>query len=133
MISLANHPNIVRLIDSGVWEGSLYIAMEFVKGTSLRKILQQQPYSLKRALDVLFNSLRLAHLHSHGIVHGDLKPENILINESGQAKVIDFGIAELLTDKREAKPQRFVGTPIYMSPELGLYPTPFSFQSDVMP
>ncbi|MBS0635878.1 MAG: serine/threonine protein kinase [Verrucomicrobia bacterium] len=132
VISLANHPNIVRLIDSGRWEGGLFIAMEFVKGSSLSKIFQHQPYTLKRAMDVLLQvSYALSHLHAHGIVHGDLKPENILINDLGQVKVIDFGIAKLLTEEQHSFPARFVGTPIYMSPELGLERQNLSFQSDI--
>lgn len=132
VIALTNHPNIIRLISSGVWQNGLYIAMEFVKGSSLRKILQHQPYSLKRALDVLLQiAYAISHLHAHGVVHGDLKPENILINEQGQVKVIDFGIAQLLTDLKKESPSRFVGTPIYMSPELGLDRRNVSFQSDI--
>jgi len=132
VIALANHPNIIRLIGSGEWQNGLYIAMEFVKGSSLRKILQHQPYSLKRALDVLLQiAYAVSHLHSHGVVHGDLKPENILITEQGQVKVIDFGIAQLLTDRKKEAPSRFVGTPVYMSPELGLDRHKFSFQSDI--
>lgn len=132
IISLANHPNIVRLVDSGRWEGGLFIAMEFVKGSSLKKIFQHQPYTLKRAMDVLLQiAYATSHLHSHGIIHGDLKPENILINEQGQVKVIDFGIARLLTDDTKEHPTRFLGTPIYMSPELGLNRHNLSFQSDI--
>lgn len=119
VIAKANHPNIVRLYDSGTWENGLYIAMEFVKGTSLRKILTHQPFSLKRALEILLQiAYALCHLHTHGIVHGDVKPENILITETGQVKLIDFGIAHVLTEKnRSNAPKRLVGTPIYMSPE----------------
>lgn len=131
-IELANHPNIVRLIESGQWENGLFIAMEFIKGGSLRKILQHQPYSLKRALEVLLQiAYALAHLHTHGIVHGDLKPENIIINEQGQTKVIDFGIAQILSDKKKKSLDRLIGTPIYMSPELLANPHSFSFQSDI--
>lgn len=119
VIAKANHPNIVRLYDSGTWEGGLYIAMEFVKGTSLRKILAHQPFSLKRALEILLQiAYALCHLHTHGVVHGDVKPENILITEAGQVKLIDFGIAQVVTEKEKLQiPKRLVGTPIYMSPE----------------
>lgn len=132
IIALANHPNIVRLIDSGPFDGGLYIAMEFVKGSSLRKIFQHQPYALKRAMDVLLQiAYAIGHLHTHGIVHGDLKPENILINDQGKVKVIDFGIAMLLTEEKKDVPLRFLGTPIYMSPELGIDRKNLSFQSDI--
>jgi len=132
IISLADHPNIVHLTESGTWEGGLFIAMEFVKGTSLKKIFQHQPYTLKRAMDVLLQiAYAVGHLHTHGIVHGDLKPENILINEHGVVKVIDFGIARLLTEEKKVHTLRFLGTPIYMAPELGLDPHNMSFQSDI--
>ncbi len=132
IIALADHPNIVRLVDSGRWEGGLYIAMEFIKGSSLRKIFQHQPYTLKRAMDVLLQvAYALAHLHAHGVVHGDLKPENILIDEQGKVKVIDFGISTVLSDEKKQTPARFLGTPIYMSPELGLDRHNLSFQSDI--
>jgi serine/threonine protein kinase len=122
LIAKANHPNIVKLYGSGSWEGGLYIAMEFVKGSSLRKILTHQPFSLKRSLEVLLQiAYALCHLHTHGVVHGDIKPENILITELGQVKLIDFGIAQVLTDNSTAAatnaPKRLAGTPIYMSPE----------------
>ncbi len=132
IISLADHPNIVRLVDSGQWEQGLFIAMEFVKGTSLKQVFEHQPYTLKRAMDVTLQiASAVSHLHTHGIVHGDLKPENILINEQGQVKVIDFGIAQLLTDSGLEMPLRFLGTPIYMSPELGIDRKNLSFQSDI--
>lgn len=135
VIALANHPNIVRLYDYGRWENGLYIAMEFIKGVSLRKILTQQPFSLKRALEILLQiSYAICHLHTHGVVHGDLKPENILINEQGQVKVIDFGIALLLTQKSlidSNEPKMLIGTPIYMSPEQHQSHLNISFQSDI--
>jgi len=119
IIAKTNHPNIVTLYNFGSWEGGLYIAMEFVKGTSLRKILTHQPFSLKRALEILLQiAYAICHLHTHGVVHGDVKPENILINESGQVKLIDFGIARILTDNEKKESSgRLIGTPIYMSPE----------------
>ncbi|MBS0654314.1 MAG: protein kinase [Verrucomicrobia bacterium] len=135
VIALANHPNIVKLYDYGRWENGLYIAMEFVKGISLRKILAHQPFSLKRSLEVLLQiAYAICHLHAHGIIHGDLKPENILINDQGQVKVIDFGIALLLTQKKpvdNGQPQMLIGTPIYMSPEQHVSYLNISFQSDI--
>lgn len=133
VISKANHPNIVKLYDSGTWEGGLYIAMEFVKGTSLRKILTHQPFSLKRALEILLQiAYALCHLHTHGVIHGDVKPENILITESGQVKLIDFGIAQLISEKPATNgAKRLVGTPVYMSPEQLEQWGNVSYQSDI--
>jgi len=134
IISFTDHPNIVKLYEYGEWEGGLYIAMEFVRGTSLRKILAHQPFSLRRALEVILEiSYALCHLHTHGVVHGDLKPENILITDDGCVKVIDFGIAKMLLGRNESKEDvnKIVGTPIYMSPEVQESPDRLTFQSDI--
>jgi len=134
IIALADHPNIVKLYGQGEWEGGLYIAMEFIQGVSLRQYLQRNLISLKHALELVMEiSMALCHLHAHGIIHRDLKPENILVTESGGVKVIDFGIAQLLTDNQrdpQAK-NRLIGTPIYMSPEQKNDPESTSYPSDI--
>ncbi|NGX38513.1 MAG: Serine/threonine-protein kinase PrkC [Chlamydiae bacterium] len=131
IISLADHPNIVKLHEYGKWEEGLYIAMEFIRGVSLRQFLMQQSFSLKRCLDIILQvAYALSHLHTHGVIHRDLKPENILIAEDGEVKVIDFGIAQL----HEETPRithRILGTPSYMSPEQKENPANASFASDI--
>ncbi len=134
IIALADHPNIVKLYGHGQWEEGLYIAMEFIPGISLRQYILQVPISLKRALEIIIDiAYALCHLHAHGVIHRDLKPENILVTESGAIKVIDFGIAQLLTETSPAatSQQRVIGTPIYMSPEQRENPESVSFPSDV--
>lgn len=133
IIALADHPNIVKLYGHGKWEGGLYIAMEFIQGISLRQYLLQTPLSLKRALEVTLDiSYALCHLHTHGIIHRDLKPENILINENGTVKVIDFGIAQMLTENQgQDEGKRLIGTPVYMSPEQRNNPSELSYPSDI--
>lgn len=134
IIKLADHPNIVRLYGSGQWEGGLYIAMEYVEGTSLRHYLQKTPISLKGALEIILGiAYALCHLHTHHVIHRDLKPENILITKEGNVKVIDFGIAQLLYTEGngEAETHRFIGTPIYMSPEQREEPQKASYPSDI--
>jgi eukaryotic-like serine/threonine-protein kinase len=135
IIAMADHPNIIKLYGHGEWEGGLYIAMEFIQGCSLRQTLLQNPISLKRALEIVIDiAYALCHLHTHGVIHRDLKPENILLTESGQVKVIDFGIAQLLTEKSAPgfpSKQRIIGTPIYMSPEQRENPEAVSYPSDI--
>jgi serine/threonine protein kinase len=120
IISLTNHPNIVKLYGHGEWENGLYIAMEYVEGISLRQYLLRNPISLKKALTIIIDiAYALCHLHSHGVIHRDLKPENILVTQSGEIKVIDFGIAQLLAEKPNLDGQnkeQLIGTPIYISP-----------------
>lgn len=135
IIAMADHPNIVKLYGHGEWEGGLYIAMEFIEGISLRQALLQSPMSLKRSLEIIIDiGYAICHLHTHGVIHRDLKPENILITESGQIKVIDFGIAQLLADNSvegSQQKQRVIGTPIYMSPEQRENPESVTYPSDI--
>lgn len=135
IIELTDHPNIVKLYGQGEWEGGLYIAMEFIQGISLRQYLQRHLISLKHALEIVLEiSVALCHLHAHGVIHRDLKPENILVTESGQIKVIDFGIAQLLTESNppgNTQGKRLIGTPIYMSPEQRENPESASYPSDI--
>lgn len=135
IIAMADHPHIVKLYGHGDWEGGLYIAMEFVEGISLRQYILQTPLSLKRALELIIDiAYALCHLHMHGVIHRDLKPENILVNQEGSIKVIDFGIAQLLTEEGDTQTpsrQRVIGTPIYMSPEQRENPESVSYPSDI--
>lgn len=135
IVAMADHPNIVKLYGHGEWAGGLYIAMEYIQGISLRQVLLQRPISLKRALEIIIDiAYALCHLHTHGVIHRDLKPENILITETDQVKVIDFGIAQLLTEKNASgtsSTQRLIGTPIYMSPEQRQNPEKVSYPSDI--
>jgi serine/threonine protein kinase len=135
IIGLTNHPNIVKLYGHGEWENGLYIAMEYIPGSSLRQYLLQNPLSLKKSLNIIVDiSYALCHLHSHGVIHRDLKPENILVSQLGEIKVIDFGIAQLLADKSSLDfptKQRLIGTPIYISPEQRDNPESVTYPSDI--
>ncbi len=131
IIGITNHPNIVKLYGEGQWEQGLYIAMEFIRGISLRQFIQQKSLSHKRALEIVLQvAYALCHLHTHGVIHRDLKPENILITESGEVKVIDFGIAQLQED-RPYPVEGFMGTPVYMSPEQKELPPRIFYSSDI--
>ena len=133
IINIANHPNIVKLYGQGKWEMGLYIAMEFIQGVSLKQFILQKSLSKKKALQIVLQvAYALCHLHTHGIIHRDLKPENIIITESGDIKVIDFGIAQL-HDKEQnmAQEKRLAGTPVYMSPEQIESPGKVSYYSDI--
>ncbi|MEC7839989.1 MAG: protein kinase [Chlamydiota bacterium] len=135
IISMADHPNIVKLFGHGEWEEGLYIAMEFIEGISLRQYLLRQPFSLKQALEIIIDiAYALCHLHTHGVIHRDLKPENILFTESGAIKLIDFGIAQLNTEGKKtvkSSNNHLIGTPIYMSPEQRDSPDSVSYPSDL--
>ncbi len=134
IISLTNHPNIIKLYGEGEWESGLYIAMEFIQGISLRQFIMQRSLTLKRSLEIILQAAyALLHLHTHGVIHRDLKPENILIQEDGVVKVIDFGIAQLFEERSKEGEGvgRIIGTPSYMSPEQKENPLTVSYASDI--
>jgi serine/threonine protein kinase len=132
IIRMSKHPNIITLYGQGKWDKGLYIAMEHIHGSSLREIIEKGKIPLENALKIILKiSSALTHLHSHKIIHRDLKPENILITKNNEVKVIDFGIAQILDNKQARYNKGFIGTPVYMSPELRNTPEKASYPSDI--
>jgi serine/threonine-protein kinase len=121
---LANleHPNIARLVDGGATSDGLpFIVMEYVEGSPLTKFCHEQNLDLNRRLQLFLEiCAAVQYAHRNLIVHRDLKPSNIFIDENGNPKLLDFGIAKLLSndfsaDKTETKFN--IMTPEYASPE----------------
>jgi beta-lactam-binding protein with PASTA domain/predicted Ser/Thr protein kinase len=112
------HPNIVSIFDRGEWDGTYYIAMEYVEGHTLKDIVRERgPAPPEAAVDVVLQILRaLRFAHQRGVVHRDIKPQNVLIDEDGRVKVTDFGIARAgASDMTETG--SIMGTAQYLSPE----------------
>jgi serine/threonine-protein kinase len=112
------HPNVVSIYDLGDFNGHLFIAMEFVQGVDLEKLLEiGEPLSLQARLDIVIDVLTgLTFAHKRGIVHRDIKPANIRVTEDGRAKIMDFGVAHLASSSMTSTGS-FLGTPSYMAPE----------------
>jgi len=115
-----NHPHIVQVHTVDVDCDPPYMAMEYVEGLSLDRLVDQDgPLSWQRALTICGQvASALACSHAHGIIHRDIKPANILIDRSGRARVTDFGIARVAGAQTElTAPGMLMGSPHYMSPE----------------
>jgi serine/threonine protein kinase len=117
---ILGHPNIVTIHDvmEQTDEGMAFIAMEYVRGTTLKAMLQSdQVLSLGYVVDIISQVAEaLDYAHSHRVIHRDVKPANILITADNRVKITDFGIARLDTSNLTQEGQ-LLGTPNYMAPE----------------
>ena len=116
------HRNIVRTYDLGEVNGTYYLTMEYVEGTSLKQLIATRgPLPVPVALTIgkqLCRALEVAH--EQGVIHRDIKPQNIAVEPNGVLKVMDFGIARLASrpkDQGLTQEGMSIGTPDYMSPE----------------
>jgi eukaryotic-like serine/threonine-protein kinase len=111
------HPNVVGIFDRGAFDGTYFIAMEYVDGPSLKDLVKGG-MGIKDAIDFtrqILNAARFAH--RKGIVHRDLKPQNVLIDDEGRARVTDFGIARAGENSDITATGSVMGTAQYISPE----------------
>jgi serine/threonine protein kinase len=134
--SLLNHPNIASVYDYGeTSDGQPFIVMELINGQTLSSMIDHGQLSLSRAVEIMENVARaLGEAHEHGVIHRDIKPSNVIINNRGEVKVLDFGLAKHLNGEtlqdtdpnaKTLKATRtqsgaVVGTPLYLSPEQAL-------------
>jgi len=110
------HPNVVGVFDRGSYDGTHYIAMEYVEGASLKDLIERG-LSVGEATEIVRQVLAGAsYAHSHGIVHRDLKPQNVLVDREGRARVTDFGIARAGVSEI-TQTGSVLGTAQYLSPE----------------
>jgi serine/threonine-protein kinase len=127
--SALNHPNIVTIYEVGAADGMPYIVMEYIDGHDLRTVMSSGPPPIRKVLELASQIADgLATAHERGIVHRDLKPENIMITRDGFVKILDFGLAKVISPAGEAEntleldlpgtnPGTILGTVGYMSPE----------------
>ena len=118
-IARLSHPNVVTVYDQGADGRTLYLAMEYVPGQTLRDLLSQRGQLRPReALDIMECVLGgLAAAHNAGIAHRDVKPENVLLGGPRTVKVADFGLARLLSVTSFTKSGMLIGTAAYLAPE----------------
>lgn len=119
-IGRLSYANIVTIYDVGEDQGTIYIAMEYLKGEPLNEIVRSGRLTVPQCLDIARQvALTLDYAHRQGIIHRDIKPSNIIYSEEHQIKLTDFGIARIEDTSSEHQTQagEILGTPVYMSPE----------------
>jgi serine/threonine protein kinase len=115
-----SHPNIVKVLDYGNFEGSPFLVMEYLPGGTLKELLKKSPVSWSKGAQLLAPIARaLEYAHQQNIIHRDVKPANFLITQNGLPMLSDFGIAKIVGGSGEQITGTGVGigTPEYMSPE----------------
>ncbi len=132
LVAQINHPNVVQIFDFGEFEGSYYIAMEYIDGPNLRALMRQAhsvalelaPALCARMVASACEGLAYAHelvdpqtQQPLGLVHRDVSPDNILIARNGTVKVVDFGIAKVIGQRHHTKAGTIKGKLPYMPPE----------------
>ncbi|MEN8166825.1 MAG: HDOD domain-containing protein [Pseudomonadota bacterium] len=116
-MSKLQHPNIVTIYEAGEHQGTPYLVFEYVEGNLLADAIREDKLDLPKTLAVFRGLLEgVSQAHRAGIVHRDLKPTNIILNSEQVPKIMDFGIARLLSGAREQDKQ-LIGTPRYLAPE----------------
>ncbi len=123
LASRLNHPGLVKVFEQGDFQGQPYFTMELVDGLTLREFFQARrgQDGWMASVHSVFTRLleAIQHIHRHGVLHRDLKPENILVEDSGQPRLLDFGLARPRDLKSGAvtEPGTLIGTVHYMAPE----------------
>ena len=117
--SSLSHPNIVEMYDVGEDDGNYYIVMEYINGQTLKQLLKKRgSLTCAEAVDIMLQLTDgIAHAHDSYIIHRDLKPQNIMIQDDGQIKITDFGIAMALNSTQLTQTNSVMGSVHYLPPE----------------
>jgi serine/threonine protein kinase len=132
LASRLDHPAIVPLLGFGEEDGAFYLAMEFVEGETLDALPHPVPLPPATAAKVAAQVAQgLEHAHRKGIIHRDVKPGNIMVDRSGNARILDFGLAKRRDVATITASGAIVGTPMYMSPEQATPGAAIDFRTDL--
>jgi len=119
--SALDHPNIANVYEIGEADGELFIAMALYEGETLKQRMEKGRLAVDETLTILRQVLLgLEAAHGAGIVHRDIKPANVLVTNKGTVKILDFGLAKLVSDAQAqtmTEMGQTIGTVLYMSPE----------------
>ena len=126
-----SHPNIVRVINLGTYEGRPDMANEYINGQNLRDILDKRSIGFLEACDIMYQlTSAVAHAHEHSVIHRDIKPQNVYLTADGTIKLGDFGIATFENSARLTRSETIIGSVHYLAPEISRGQQA-SYQSDI--
>ena len=115
-----DHPNIVTIYEVGEAAGQHYIAMSYLPGRGLDKVLEEAdgPLPLAQVVDIVAQvAAALEYIHQRGAIHRDVKPANVIVSDAGRATLLDFGIVRAADETKLTTAGEMMGTSQYMSPE----------------
>ena len=117
------HPNVVKVLDLGEYDGHFFIVMEYIEGKNLEQLLAESKSSKIKETEVMDIMQKIAHglleIHKSNVIHRDIKPANIMVTPGGQVKILDFGISYQVTKSMTVLvgEHQLIGTWPYMAPE----------------
>ncbi len=118
ILAQLEHPNLIKVLDFGMYKNHFYISFEYFESKNLRSIIRQNNYTLEQKRSLVIRLMKaLNAAHQNHIVHRDIKPENLLVNPRLELKIADFGLALMQDETKLTVQSSIVGTPSYMSPE----------------
>jgi serine/threonine protein kinase/formylglycine-generating enzyme required for sulfatase activity len=122
IVGQLDHPHIVRALDARVVEGNRLLVLEYIDGEDLSRLVHcHGPLPVAEACELVRQAaVGLQHAHQHGVIHRDVKPSNLMLDQQGQVKILDLGLARFRSDESSGDMTRdgqMMGTPGYMSPE----------------
>ncbi len=132
LLARLDHPNIARILDGGTLpDGQNYLVMEWIEGEDLARCRQRHDAALEACLPTFVEIAEsVAHAHQRQVVHGDIKPSNIRIARDGRPRLLDFGVARLMSGDSDPARRSTALTPAFSAPEQ-LAGSPASTQSDI--
>lgn len=133
MLCSLDHPGIVKFLNYVETAEGVFLIMEYVKGMTLEDFISKKNGLIveSKAYPLICEILdAFAYAHSKGIVHRDIKPANIIIQDDGHIKIMDFGIAQIVSEANVTDSKAIMGTPAYMSPEQ-IYGKDIDARSDI--